>query len=73
MVVEDSGEFQSGQRVRVLEASGDPATRPDRRLGQVGIIRYGTGSDHRGRTILYYVEFDGGEVEPISPDWLEPR
>ncbi len=72
MVVEDTGEFQEGQRVRVRQ-DGDPAAGPDRRLGQVGIIRYGTGSDHRGRTILYFVEFDGGEVEPISPDWLEPR
>ncbi len=72
MVVEDTGEFQEGQRVRVRQEGGNPATRPDRRLGQLGIARYGTGSDHRGRTILYYVEFDGGEVEPISPDWLEP-
>lgn len=35
MVVEDTGEFQEGQRVRVRQ-DRDPATRPDRRLGKWG-------------------------------------
>ena len=72
--MEATPEFQPGQRVRVLEEGWDPSSQPDiGLLGREGIIWYGAGSEDSGLTILYLVEFDSGEVEAISPDWLELR
>ncbi len=65
-------EFQPGQRVRVREEGGDPDSQPEERvLGEEGIIWYGSGSDERGFTNLYFVEFDDGVVVAVSPGWLE--
>ena len=67
-------EFQSGQRVRVRKKGGYTRLRPDRRfLGKEGTILDSTGIPlEDGPLTFYYVEFDREEVEPISPDWLEP-
>ncbi len=76
MVVEDMREFQPGQRVRVLNEGGASSSQPDKRwLGSEGFIRYSPWTPLEGSppTFFYFVEFDSGEVEPISPDWLEPR
>ena len=70
-------EFQPGQRVRVCEEGGKPATQPDMRfLGKEGTIQYGTGNLDGGPPTFYFVEFDNvrvGKVSAISADWLEPR
>ncbi len=71
-------EFQEGQRVRVRDEGGKPATQPDMRfLGKEGTIQYGTGTFPEGLPTFYHVEFDrpqaGQKVMAISPDWLEPR
>ena len=67
-------EFQPGQGVKVREEGGDPNSHSDQSvLGKQGIIWYGTGSEDSRLTITYFVELDSGEVESISPDWLEPR
>ena len=72
MVVEDRSEFQPGQRVRVRQEGGAPATRPDKRLGQVVTIVSTAQRDMgSGRPISYWVEFDSEEVEAIGTDWLE--
>ena len=69
-------EFQEGQRVRVRDEGGDPATQPD--LGilcREGTIRYGTGNLDGGPPTFYFVEFDRSlrqKVHAISADWLEP-
>ena len=67
-------EFQPGQRVRVRDEGGDPDTQPDKSvLGKEGTIRYGHVLPLDGGPPMFYmVEFDIGEVESISPDWLEP-
>ncbi len=71
-MIEDSSEFQEGQRVRVREDGGAPPTRPDKRLGQVGTIQSTAQRDMgSGRPISYWVEFRHGMIEPISPEWLE--
>ena len=70
-------EFQEGQRVRVREGGGDPATQPDSGfLGKEGTVQYGTGNLEGGAPTFYFVEFDmprRHKVMAISPDWLEPR
>ena len=66
-------EFQPGQRVRIRE-DGRLGSRPEQRwLGKEGTIRYGTGRPvEGGPPTIYEVEFDSGEVESYSTDWLEP-
>ena len=74
MVVEDRPEFQfqPGQRVKVREEGRDPDSQPDERfLGKKGIVLRGPGSEESSLTVVYFVEFDSGEVKPISPRWLE--
>ncbi len=72
MVVEDRFGFQPGQRVRVREEGRITDSRPDESLlGKEGIIWYGSGSDERGFTNLYFVEFDDGVVVAVSSGWLE--
>ena len=73
MVLEDRpSQFQPGQRVRVRKEARDPASQPDERfLGKEGIVLRGPGSEDSSLTIVYIVEFDTGEVKPISPRWLE--
>ncbi len=74
-------EFQEGQRVRVREDGGSPATQPASGfLGKEGTVQYGTGNLEGGPPTFYFVEFDKSRaygraygVMAISPDWLEPR
>ena len=64
--------FQEGQRVKVRKEGRDSDSRPEERLlGKEGLIWYGSGSDERGFTSLYFVEFDDGVVVAVSPGWLE--
>ena len=64
--------FQEGQRVRVRKEGRDSDSQPEEQLlGKEGIIWHGSGSDERGFTNLYFVEFDDGVVVAISPRWLE--
>ena len=64
-------EFQPGQRVRVRE-NGGPGTRPfETRLGTEGTVWYATGNADGGPPTFYFVEFESGVVEAISPSWLE--
>ena len=75
MVVDDRSEFRPGQRVRVREAGGGGSPPEQRWLGKAGTIRYDPVRPLEGVApfpSIYFVEFDNGEVEPISPDWLEP-
>ena len=69
----EGAEFQPHQRVRVREESGG-GPQPDKRwVGKEGTIRYSIGSPLEGGLLsFYFVEFDGGEVESMSHDWLEP-
>ena len=65
-------QFQPGRRVRVRNEARDPDSQPDERLlGKEGIVLRGPGSEDSSLTIVYFVEFDSGEVKPISPRWLE--
>ena len=68
-------EFEEDQRVRVREAGGAPSSQPDKSLlGKEGTIFAAAQREiGSGRPISYWVEFDSGVVEAISPDWLEPR
>ena len=67
-------EFQPGQLVRVRTEGGDASSQPDTSLlGKDGTVWYGAGSEDSDLTMLYFVELDNGEVEVISPDWLELR
>ena len=68
----DGAKFQAHQRVRVREESRE-GSQPDKRLlGKEGTIRYSMGTPLEGGLLsFYFVEFDGGEVESISHDWLE--
>ena len=66
-------EFQRHERVRVREdGRAAPSSLPDTRfLGKDGTIQ----SMQYGRAApptFYFVEFDSGEVESVSADWLEP-
>lgn len=70
-------EFQEGQRVRVREDGGSPATQPASGfLGKEGTVQYGTGNLEGGAPTFYFVEFDSApfldKVMAISPAWLEP-
>ncbi len=68
----EEAEFQPGQRVRVREAGGGTSPPEQRWLGKEGTIRYGTGTPlEGGPATIYFVEFDSGDVEPVTPDWLE--
>ena len=62
------------RHVRVRKKGGYTRLRPDRRfLGKEGTILDKTGIRLEDSPLtFYYVEFDSEEVEPISPDWLEP-
>ncbi len=65
--------FQSGERVRVREGGGPGSLAKQRWLGKEGTITYGLSSSlERGPPAFYFVQFDGGEVESFSTDWLEP-
>lgn len=67
-------EFQPRQPVRIREEGGAPSSQPDKRwLGREGFIQYSPWTPLEGSppTFFYFVEFDSGEVEPISPDWIE--
>ena len=68
----DGAEFQRHERVRVREDGRAPSSLPDTRfLGKHGTIQsmqYGTATP----PTFYFVEFDSGEVESVSADWLEP-
>ena len=68
-------EFQEGQRFRVRDEGGDPTSQPDKRwLGKDGILLRWVQEDMgSGRPLSFWVEFDNGEVDAISPDWLEQR
>ncbi len=68
-------EFVEDQRVRVREEGGAPSSQPDKcLLGKEGTIFAAAQREiGSGRPISYWVEFDNGVVEAISPDWLEPR
>ncbi len=73
MVIEDRSEFRPGQRVRVREEGGNPATRPaSSLLGKEGTIRYSVGTSLEGRPLtLWFVQFETHHDAPsISEDWL---
>ena len=63
------------QPVTVRDEGGDPTFQPDKRwLGKDGILlRWSQQDMGNGRPIFYWVEFNNGQVEAISSDWLELR
>ncbi len=68
----DGAEFQPHQRVRIREGSGGGSQHDKRWSGKEGTIRYSTGTPLEGGLLSFYVvEFDSGEVESVSHDWLE--